>query len=366
MKINLKEIEVRDLYKGFIDNAEEGVFGYDGRLNIRPKYQREFIYKEDQRNQVINTIMKQFPLNVMYWADNMDGTYELLDGQQRTISICSYIKGDYSINYKYFHNLSSSEAKQILDYKLMIYVCEGTDKEKLDWFEIINIAGERLTKQELRNAVYSGTWVTDAKRYFSKTDCPGFNLGKKYISKVAIRQELLETVIKWISNNNIEDYMSKHQHDVNAKELWLYFNNVIEWVKSLFDEKFAENYKDVIKNQEWGFLYNEFHTNTYKSEELKDKVKKLVEDEEVENNKGIIDYIFTGKESKLNIRAFSNKQKERAFSLCKGECAKCKKVFESIDDMEADHITPWSKGGKTIDSNLQMLCKNCNRIKSNI
>lgn len=366
MKIKLIEVPISDLYKGFTDNAEEGVFGYDGRLNIRPKYQREFIYKEDQRNQVINTIMKNFPLNVMYWADNTDGTYELLDGQQRTISICSYIKGDYSINYKYFHNLSDTEKQQILDYKLMIYVCEGNDKEKLDWFEIINIAGEKLTKQELRNAVYSGSWVTDAKRYFAKTDCPGHNLGKKYISKVTIRQELLETVIKWISDNNIEDYMSKHQHDANAEELWIYFEKVIDWVKSIFDEKFAEKYSEAIKNQEWGLLYNKYHKDNYVSSELKSKVKELTEDEDVENKKGIIEYIFTGKESKLNIRAFSKKQKERAFSLCQGKCAKCNKVFESINDMEADHITPWSKGGKTINENLQMLCKSCNRIKSNI
>lgn len=366
MKIKLKEIPIKELYKGFVDNEEEGVIGYNGNLNIRPKYQREFIYNEPQRNQVINTIMNGFPLNVMYWADNTDGTYELLDGQQRTISICSYINGDYSVNHMYYHNLSDSEKRQILEYKLMVYICEGNDKEKLDWFEIINIAGVKLTKQEIRNAIYSGSWLTEAKKYFSKTDCPGQNLSKFYISKSAIRQELLETVIKWISEDKIEDYMSKNQHKSDAKDLWDYFQNVIKWVKSLFDEKFAKNYSQVIENQEWGFLYNKYHTKKYDSVILQNKIKDLIEDEEVEKNKGIIEYIFTGKESSLHLRIFPRSQKERAFSLCGGICAKCKNKFNSIDDMEADHIIPWSKGGKTTEDNLQLLCKSCNRIKSNI
>jgi uncharacterized protein with ParB-like and HNH nuclease domain len=170
MQITLKEIYIKDLVNGYIDNQEEGIFGFGGRLNIRPAYQREFIYKEKQRNAVIETVRKNFPLNVMYWIDNEDGTYEVLDGQQRTISICQYVTGCYSVNYQFFHNLEEDEKEQILNYKLMVYFCSGSDKEKLDWFKTINISGEKLTDQELRNAIYTGTWLESAKNIFLKQD----------------------------------------------------------------------------------------------------------------------------------------------------------------------------------------------------
>lgn len=176
MRIELNEIPVRELVAGYVNNQEDGVIGFGGRLNIRPKYQREFVYKDKQRDSVIETVRKDFPLNVMYWVKNSDGTYEVLDGQQRTISICEYVSGNFSLNFQYFHNLTDTEQEQILDYRLMVYFCEGTDREKLDWFKTINIAGEKLTDQELRNAVYTGTWLTDAKRYFSKTGCPAYGL----------------------------------------------------------------------------------------------------------------------------------------------------------------------------------------------
>ena len=167
MKIELHEIPVRDVVAGYVDSAENGIVGYGGKLNIRPAFQREFIYKDKQRDEVIRTITKQFPLNVMYWVKDDNDNYELLDGQQRTISICQYVNGDFSLDHLAFHNLTDTEREQILDYKLMIYICEGTDKEKLDWFKIINIAGEQLTAQELRNAIYTGEWLTEAKKYFS-------------------------------------------------------------------------------------------------------------------------------------------------------------------------------------------------------
>lgn len=163
MKIELKEIPIKEVFAGYKNNNEEGVIGYNEKLNIRPKYQREFVYKDKQRDEVIETVRKSFPLNVMYWVKNEDGTFEVLDGQQRTISICEYVEGNYSINYQYFHNLEEDEKEQILNYKLMVYFCEGTDKEKLDWFKTINIAGEKLTDQELRNAIYTGTWLTGIK-----------------------------------------------------------------------------------------------------------------------------------------------------------------------------------------------------------
>ena len=234
MKIELKEITIREVSTGYLNDDEEGVVGYNTKLNIRPKYQREFIYGTKQRDSVIETVIKNFPLNVMYWVKNADDTYEVMDGQQRTISICEYIAGKFSLNFQYFHNLTTEEKEQILDYKLMVYFCEGNDREKLDWFKTINIAGMKLTDQELRNAIYTGTWLTDAKRHFSKSTCAAHNLANEYMTGSSIRQDYLETSIRWISKDNIEQYMSYHQHDPNANELWLYFQKVISWVKAIF------------------------------------------------------------------------------------------------------------------------------------
>ena len=195
MKIELNEITVKKLTDGFVDNAEQGVVAYGGKLDIRPPYQREFIYKDKQRDAVIDSVRKDFPLNVMYWAVREDGDYEVIDGQQRTLSICQYVNGDFSINGLAFHNLKDDQQQQILGYKLMVYFCSGTDSEKLDWFRTINIAGEEHTDQELRNAVYAGPWTADAKRYFSKTGCPAYGLASDYLRGSPIRQEYLETAI---------------------------------------------------------------------------------------------------------------------------------------------------------------------------
>jgi Protein of unknown function DUF262 len=234
MKIELREITIREVSSGYTNNAEDGVVGYSGILNIRPKYQREFVYRDRQRDSVIETVRKNFPLNVMYWVKNEDGTFEVLDGQQRTISICEYVTGNFSLDFQYFHNLTDDEREEILDYRLMVYFCEGSDREKLDWFKTINIAGEKLTDQELRNAVYTGTWLTDAKRYFSRTGCPAYAIGSDYLSGSPIRQDYLETTISWISEDHIEQYMSEHQHNPNANALWLYYQNVISWVNVVF------------------------------------------------------------------------------------------------------------------------------------
>jgi len=358
MKIKLKEITVRELAKGYEDKAEEGVTGYGGKLDIRPPYQREFIYKDKQRDAVINTITKDFPLNVMYWSVREDGNFEIIDGQQRTISVCQYVNGDFSFNGLYFHNLQDDKQKQILDYKLMIYLCSGTDSERLEWFRTINIAGEKLTDQELRNAVYAGSWVSDAKRYFSKNGCVAYRMGSDYLSGVAIRQEYMETTIDWLSKGEIESYMAIHQHDANANELWLYFQSVINWVKVVFP-----NYRKEMKGVKWGYLYNEFHKKNFDSAKLEKEIVKLMLDEDVTNKKGIYEYILTRNEKHLNIRAFSDNQKREAYERQKGKCVKCKKKFE-IEEMEADHIKPWHEGGKTIAKNCQMLCKEDNRRKS--
>ena len=270
MKIELKEILIKDVAKNYVDSAEEGVVGYDGKLNIRPKYQREFVYDEKKRNAVIDTIRKGFPLNVMYWVKNEDGTFEVLDGQQRTISFCQYINGDFSIDNRAFHNLTKTEQDLILNYKLMIYFCEGNDKEKLDWFQIINIAGEKLTDQELRNAVYTGPWLTNAKTHFSKSNCAAYLLAKDYVSGSPIRQEYLETALEWINNGNIEEYMSKNQHKPNANELWTYFRNVIEWVKLTFT-----TYRKEMKGINWGALYNQFKDVTYDTNKLEKEIQNI-------------------------------------------------------------------------------------------
>lgn len=358
MKIELKEITVAELTNGYADNAEGGVVGYGGKLDIRPPYQREFIYKDKQREAVIVTLTKNFPLNVMYWAVREDGNFEVIDGQQRTISICQFIEGDFSVDGRYFHNLQKDEQEQILNYKLMVYLCSGTDSEKLEWFKTINIAGEKLTEQELRNAVYSGSWVTDAKRYFSKTGCAAYGLGGDYLNGTANRQDYLETTISWINNGEIESYMAKHQHEPNANEIWLYFQNVINWVKVVFPK-----YRSPMKGVEWGLLYNEFKDGKFDSKTLEEQVATLMQDEDVGNKKGIYSYLLTGKEKHLNIRAFSPNQKREAYERQKGICVICNKHFE-LSEMEADHIDPWHEGGKTDAKNCQMLCKEDNRRKS--
>lgn len=358
MKIALHEIPIRDLVKNYINSDEEGVVGYDGKLNIRPKYQREFIYKDAQRDAVMDTVRKGFPLNVMYWVKNDDDTYEVMDGQQRTISICEYVKGSYSINYQYFHNLEEDEKEQILDYKLMVYFCEGSDKEKLEWFKTINIAGEKLTDQELRNAIYTGEWLTNAKKYFSKSGCPAYAIGSDYMTGSPIRQDYLETVIKWISKDGIEEYMAVHQHNPNANELWLYFQNVINWVKVIFP-----NYRREMKGVSWGLLYNQFKDAPLDANTLEKEIARLMMDDDVTKKAGIYSYLLDGQEKHLSIRAFTPAMKRSAYEKQKGICPHCKKQFD-LNEMEADHITPWHLGGKTIAANCQMLCKNCNRTKS--
>ena len=358
MKIELKEILIKDVAKNYIDSAEEGVVGYDGKLNIRPKYQREFVYDEKKRNAVIDTIRKGFPLNVMYWVKNEDGTFEVLDGQQRTISFCQYINGDFSIDNRAFHNLTPPEQDEILNYKLMIYICEGNEKEKLDWFKIINIAGEKLTDQELRNAVYTGPWLTSAKTHFSKSNCGAYLLAKDYVSGSPIRQEYLETALEWINNGNIEEYMSTHQHQPNANELWTYFRNVIEWVKLTFT-----TYRREMKGINWGALYNQFKDNTYDTDKLENEIQTLMMDDDVTNKKGIYTYVLTRNEKYLNIRTFTDNQKRSAYERQKGICKNCGEHFD-IKEMEADHITPWHAGGQTSAENCQMLCRECNRRKS--
>jgi len=364
VKIELKEITVREVVAGYLDSAEEGVVGYGGLLDIRPKYQREFVYDDKKRNAVIDTIRKEFPLNVMYWVVTDEGTFEVMDGQQRTISFCQYVKSDFSIpvdDYPMaFHNLPKSLQDQIFDYKLMVYFCSGTDKEKLDWFRIINIAGERLLDQELRNAVYTGPWLSHAKPIFSKTNCPAYLLANKYVNGRPIRQEYLEKAISWLSSGDIEQYMSAHQYDPNANELWSYFQAVIAWVQLTFT-----THRKEMKGVDWGGLYNQFKDGLYDTAQLEDEIKALMVDDDVTTKKGIYPYVLTRDEKYLSIRTFTEAQRREAYERQGGICPRCGKHFE-LGEMEADHTTPWSQGGKTNAANCQMLCREDNRRKGAI
>lgn len=358
MEIKLRQITVRELTEGYENDGEKGVRGYAGKLDIRPPYQREFVYSDAQREAVIDSVTQGYPLNVMYWADREDGTFEVIDGQQRTVSLCQYVNGDFSHNMRFFHNLTDDEQAVILDYPLMVYVCKGTDSEKLAWFRVINIAGERLYEQELLNAVYCGPFVTDAKRYFSKRGCVAQKLGADYLEGKVERQDYLATALDWISNGCTEGYMATHQHDANATALWLHFNAVITWVKATFP-----TYRKEMKKVDWGNLYARFGEQTLDAKALEAKVARLMADSDVQKKAGIYAYVLDGDERNLNIRTFDDNTKREVYERQKGICAKCGKHFD-IKEMEADHITPWSQGGHTVIDNCQMLCKACNRRKS--
>ncbi|MDE2041866.1 MAG: DUF262 domain-containing protein [Alphaproteobacteria bacterium] len=361
MKIEMRNIKVAELVAGYEDKAEAGVHGFGSRLNIRPAFQREFVYKDKQRNEVIHTVRTGFPLNTMYWAVAGDG-YELMDGQQRTISICQYVQGDYSVEIDgatmYFHNLTADKQQAIRDYELSIYVCDGSESEKLDWFKIINIAGEKLTEQELRNAIYTGPWLADAKRWFSRSGGPAYGIGEKYVNGSPIRQDYLETALDWISSGKIEAYMAAHQHDADAQELWQYFQAVIAWVERIFP-----TYRKQMKGLEWGRLYNTHMNDTLNAATLEARIADLIADEEADNKKGIYEYLLTGNEKTQNLRAFNDKIRAAKYEQQQGICLICTNHF-GIDQMETDHVIPWHQGGKTVLDNCQMLCKVDNRTKS--
>lgn len=358
MEIVLEKIPVRDIVDQYSDDGEGGVCGLAGKLDIRPPFQREFVYNETQRAAVINTVTRGLPLNIMYWAVRDDGSYEIIDGQQRTISIAQYVSGDFSYNKLYFHSLTDNKQQEILDYQLMVYKCTGTDSEKLEWFKVVNIAGAKLTNQELRNAVYAGTWVSDAKRYFSRTGGPAYQLGKDYLGVKAIRQEYLETAIRWISKGEIEDYMSRHQHDPTAVAIWNHFQSIINWVAATFTKKRRE-----MKSVDWGGLYDEYQNAQLDPVVIEEEIAKLMMDDDVTQKSGIYPYVLTRQERYLNVRSFSKAMKRAAYEKQERICKICEDQFR-LNEMEADHITPWIEGGKTDAENCQMLCRACNRRKS--
>ena len=381
MEIKRIAVSIRDLCKGYVNETEtdieKGVYAYDGKLCVRPAFQRSFVYDKNQENAVIDTIIKGFPLNIMYWVDNGDGTYDCLDGQQRTISICNFADGITSYQGKqmpnpnqhyYITNLERlGLADKFYDYELEVYICKGDKIEQLEWFKTINIAGERLFPQELRNASYVSKWLTDAKRYFSKASstakCPAERIGGNYTNKDANRQEVLAQVISWIcgskEDEDICEYMSQHLNDNDASELWEYFNNVIQWIEKVF-----VNYDKGMKTVDWGKLYNEYHNEEFDPDEIDATFQELLDfkaSKELDVSVAkIIEYCITRSEKLLKHRAFSEVQRTTLYNRQNGICPKCGKHFLK-SEMEAHHKIPWRNGGLTELNNGVMLCKACHQ-----
>ena len=380
MIINMMKLPIRDLIQGYSeDDSTSRVRAWGGKLDVRPEYQREFVYADDKRDAVINTIMKNFPLNIMYFVDRKDGTYEVLDGQQRIISICRYATNKFSVkipaatggyNTVNYPNLFDEDRDRFLDYELQVYICEGTDKEKLEWFEIINIAGETLANQEIRNAIYHSAWLTDAKSAFSRRNCAAYKNYGKYLNGDYIRQAFLETAFRWaadadgiVGKDAVEQYMQLHRDDKNADALWKYFEDVFTWVRDVF----GKNIDPSMKGVQWGLLYNQHRNDNLDPAYMQKRVKELLADKEVGKRTGIYQYLLEGEktdaEKYLSLRQFDKDDMAAKYHEQGGLCAICGKPFDQ-KDMHGDHIIPWSKGGKTTYDNLQMLCVPCNLAKS--
>ncbi len=366
MDIQLHSIKVRDLIDGYVNDPDHGVRGYGGRLDIRPPYQREFRYDVKQKQAVVNTILKGFPLNIMYWSVVGDDMYEMIDGQQRTLSICEFRYHEFNITdpergVLFFSSLTEAERDAFLNYELTIYFCTGTDKEKLDWFRVINIAGERLLEQELLNAVYVGPFVSDARRYFSKNGCPAYKMASDLLNGNAIEQAYLSTILHWAARHEgikeVSEYMAKHKYDTNANQLWAYFSAIVTWIRSTFIK-----YRKEMKGLDWGWLYDTFHEHIYDTTELEQRIHDLMEDDEIVKKSGIYSYVLSGDLRDLSFRTFDKKQKREAYERQGGICPLCGRHFE-LEEMEGDHITPWAEGGVTTAENCQMLCRECNRRK---
>lgn len=375
MKIHQMKLKVSDLILAYSEDECTGrISAWKGKLDVRPEYQREFVYDDAQRNAVINTVLSGFPLNIMYFVDRQDGNFEVLDGQQRIISLCRYAQNQFSVKVPAktggydtlnYPNLFDEQKQAFLDYELTVYVCEGTEEEKLAWFQIINIAGEVLEAQEIRNALYHGKWLTDAKSVFSRNNCAAYRNYGKYLAGDCIRQKYLETAFCWKADDEgiegkeaIADYMKKHRADENADSLWHYFENVFKWVQDNFGRKIDTSMKGV----DWGLLYNAHKNKNLNPEYLQKRVKELLEDPEVQRKSKIYEYLLTGNEKILNLREFNSSDKQTTYHKQDGKCAYCGMEFK-LTDMHADHIKPWHDGGKTVIENCQVLCRDCNLKK---
>ena len=378
------EWTVKDICEGFIYNELEGkgLYGMNGKLTIQPEYQRNYIYADGKKDvAVIDSVLKGYPIGLIYFVKAENGQYEVLDGQQRITSLGRFVTSKFAIIDdgipQYFRGISRDKQEKILNTKLLIYVCEGTESEIKEWFKTINIAGIPLNHQEILNAIYSGTFVTLAKEEFSNSQNSNINKWSSYISGAVNRQEYLECALNWVSKGNIEDYMSKHRHDKDIHELKTYFNSVIDWVDGIFTDVYTE-----MKNIDWGKLYETYHKQPYNTKEISTQTAELYADEFVKNKKGIFEYVLGGcKDTKLlEVRIFDVATKRSVYDVQtqkaqkKGisNCPLCalgndnnKNRIWKRDEMDADHVTAWSKGGATDIKNCQMLCKTHNRAKGN-
>jgi len=376
---------IKEIVDGFVYSELEGkgLFGFSGKLTIQPEYQRNYIYADGKRDvAVIESILKGYPIGLIYFNKTGVDAYEVLDGQQRITSIGRYITNKFPVhdengNEQYFNGLATDKQTKILESKLLIYECEGTESEIKEWFKTINIAGIPLNGQELLNAVYSGQFVTLAKAEFSNTSNSNIQRWSAYISGSANRQDFLEQALEWASDGNVGDYMSSHRHDDNIAELKTHFDTVLDWVSSIFTTVERE-----MQGLEWGKLYALYHDHSYNPDEVGEQVKKLYGDEYVKNRRGIFEYILGGSEKKnlLDIRFFEDSVKrvayERQTTAAKEDgisnCSYCaighdsnKAKIWQLSEMDADHVSAWSKGGTTTAENCEMLCKPHNRAKGN-
>ena len=385
----LTDLTVKEICDGFVYNQLEGkgLFGWAGKLTIQPEYQRNYLYAENDGKKeiaVIDSILKDYPLGLIYFNEPERGRYEILDGQQRITSIGRFVTGKFAIMDKfgmeqYFTGLTKEEQERILSYKLLIYICNGSENEIKEWFETINIAGVPLNKQELLNATHSGPFVTLAKVTFSNSRNPQLQKWCCYVSGNANRQDILHTALEWVAKGEecIGGYMSLHRYDNNIEELKTYFDTVIDWAKTLFGEPKSE-----MRGLEWGAFYEQYHSNSYNPSALQQRVNELYADEFVKNKKGIFEYVLGGEQDKslLTIRLFEESVKKTVYTRQTNEaqaqgisnCPECAKGHENVrtkiykfSEMDADHVTAWSHGGSTDISNCQMLCKTHNRAKGN-
>jgi 5-methylcytosine-specific restriction endonuclease McrA len=386
MKTTLKtDITVKEICEGFVYNELEGkgLFGLSGKLTIQPEYQRNYIYADGKRDvAVIESILKGYPLGLIYFNKVSEDKFEVLDGQQRITSIGRYLTNKFAVRdehdtEQYFDGIASDKKKKILETKLTIYECEGTESEIKEWFKTINIAGVPLNNQELLNAVYSGPFVTLAKEEFSNSQNANIQKWSAYVSGSANRQDFLERALEWVSKDNVGDYMSRHRFDDNITELKTYFNSVIDWAAGVFFDVESE-----MKGLAWGRLYEQYHKKAYDPAKVSAEVRKLYGDSYVKNRKGIFEYILGGSvDTKLlDVRVFDEATKKSVYAAQTAEaetqgqsnCPLCaighdasKSKIWKLTEMDADHVAAWSKGGETSVKNCQMLCKTHNRAKGN-
>jgi hypothetical protein len=388
MKTILKtDITVKDICEGFVYNELEGkgLFGLSGKLTIQPEYQRNYIYASDggkREMAVIESILKGYPIGLIYFNKVSENNFEVLDGQQRITSVGRFITDKFAIKdengmEQYFGGMAKDKKGKILETKLLIYECEGTESQIKEWFKTINIAGVPLVPQELLNAIYSGPFVTLSKEEFSNSQNANIQKWSAYIKGSANRQAFFERALDWASKGNIDDYMSIHRNDKNINELKKYFNSVIDWISSVFTDIESE-----MCGLEWGRLYEQYHKKAYDPKKVSTEVHKLYGDPYIKNRKGIFEFILGGSADTklLEVRIFDEATKKAVYATQtakaekKGEsnCPHCaighdanKEKIWSLSDMDADHVSAWSKGGKSDIKNCQMLCKTHNRAKGN-